>query len=211
MKTEKNDKTINSVMLSCCCSASGCCRYETTRQKLDPEQKRIRVTPSGVRAFTLIELLVVVLIIGILAAIALPQYETAVEKSRAAEAMTNIATAKQQIELYILENGLPSGYAYYKDFASADLSGGEWVTAANCKTKNFNYTIYINDLGGEITATSRHGGYDFYSTMDSDNSLNKDSPVGNWYNACITQHTDIGKKICKQYESFGWKYKDREW
>ena len=67
--------------------------------------------------FTLIELLVVVLIIGILAAMALPQYFKAVERSRMGEAVTlmaNIAQAQQRKYLQINK--------YTGDFRGLDVA-----------------------------------------------------------------------------------------
>ena len=61
--------------------------------------------PGSKTAFTLIELLVVVLIIGILAAIALPQYQKAVDKSRFMEVITNTAALKSAMERYCLQVG----------------------------------------------------------------------------------------------------------
>ena len=58
------------------------------------------------RAFTLIELLVVVLIIGILAAIALPQYQKAVQKARAAEALIVLNQIAKAEYVYSLENNV---------------------------------------------------------------------------------------------------------
>ncbi len=57
------------------------------------------------QAFTLIELLVVVLIIGILSAVALPQYQKVVEKSKSAQALSLLKTVYNAAEAYYMANG----------------------------------------------------------------------------------------------------------
>ena len=70
--------------------------------------------------FTLIELLVVVLIIGILAAVAVPQYQKAVYKSRYVQLKTLAKSISDAQELYWYENG---SYPTRFDQLSIDIGG----------------------------------------------------------------------------------------
>lgn len=69
------------------------------------------------KGFTLIELLVVVLIIGILAAVAVPQYQVAVAKSRYVKAMNLLESIYRAQQVYYMANGV-----YAKDVADLDVA-----------------------------------------------------------------------------------------
>ena len=120
---------------------------------------------NNTKGFTLIELLVVVLIIGILAAIALPQYFKAVEKARGAEALSLLgAIAGAQQRYYLTKD------SYTKAFSDLDLDftdkTGSPATGQTFQTTNF--TIKLSDAqdgdNAGVIATRSAGRYHYRLT-----------------------------------------------
>ena len=110
------------------------------------------------RGFTLIELLVVVLIIGILSAVALPQYEKTVEKSRIGEAKIMLNAIIKDREICTLEvghdicwtNNLDDHSESISDHIMAGTLTNTCVEETPCvATDNWEYNLYS---GQSITA-----------------------------------------------------------
>ena len=80
------------------------------------------------RAFTLIEILIVVVILGILAAIVIPQFTDASTQASSASLKSQLQTIRAQLELYKVQNS-----DVYPDLVAnqwADLTGGDYLQAA---------------------------------------------------------------------------------
>ncbi len=154
------------------------------------------------KAFTLIELLVVVLIIGILSAIALPQYQKAVEKSRASEALMNMRTIVNNVDMVVLEQGTDDTSIYGNpENWTVSLSGGTWTDSGCCgpmyTTKFFFYLP--TDDGSGITVYRCSGTCTGDIEQDTEYDLFQNYPSRNNGSNDIscTGYTDLGTSVCK--------------
>jgi type IV pilus assembly protein PilA len=122
---------------------------------------------NGNKGFTLIELLVVVIIIGVLAAIALPNLLGQVAKGRQAEARTNLAAINRAQQAYRLErptfatfstdpadNELPiTIQPQYYDYAQDGATATGSITNATAQTTPEDFSNDIRDYSAAVAQT----------------------------------------------------------
>ena len=117
--------------------------------------------------FTLIELLVVVLIIGILAAVAVPQYQKAVIKSGVVQELVVFNAYRKAIDVWLSENGYP--------LESVRFTGG----ASTCSEINKYSSLDINIEGEVVKCYNKVGKIYVLAKVGTSNALIRTPKKGN--------------------------------
>ena len=142
----------------------------------------LRPLPARQRGFTLIEIMVVVIIIGLLAAVVVPQFLSRVDDARIAKAKQDIQAVQTALTMFKLDN-----YVY----PTADLGLQALVQKPDSTLiKNWRAGGYLQHLNKDPWGNAylyeipgKHGGdYDLY-TLGADaqpggEGINAD--IGNW-------------------------------
>ena len=151
------------------------------------------------KGFTLIELLVVVLIIGILSAVALPQYTKSVNKSRAAQALPVIKSLMQAVEVYFMANGTAPESLEDVDI---NISSDMIFTDSPDSTKPLKYMFRITKTGS-IQAKAASVDMPHYeahpaATASSGNKVNL-GKIWCWVSA---DKSEQAEQICKSMGTY---------
>lgn len=97
---------------------------------------------NGKAGFTLIELLIVVVIIGILAAIAIPKFGATKDKSRLASVRSDVRNLMTSEEAYFFDNNVYADFAALQSKTNSTLSVGN---SAVISTGSNGYTATVSN------------------------------------------------------------------
>ena len=138
-----------------------------------------RARRAAARGFTLVEILIVVIILGILAAIVIPQFTSASEDARKNSVTSQLQTIRSQVELYKLQHrdqfptdtgAVDGAWDWTKLTTKTDASGaaggsfGPYLQAVPVNGLNGNSTMakaaagdvgFVVDANGKIFATGK--------------------------------------------------------
>ena len=153
------------------------------------------------QGFTLVELLVGVLILGILAAVAVPQYQKAVDKVRVGELLPIVKNIKAQQEVFYLANGyyaenceelgadLPSGFEPVEpNFPVYWLPRGNYITQIKCNDGN-RALVNIYSLKDDFLVNIEN--YFDHPSQEGDETFHKGEILCN-----AATRTERGRRVC---------------
>ena len=126
-------------------------------ERLCPTVRNIRKARGG---FTLIEILIVVIILGILAAIVIPQFSSASNDARTSNVQTTVQTLRSQIALYKLQHAdaLPNLVGGWSQFIQKTDVAGLTTPAAGVQTFGpYMQDVPVNSLTGKSVVVNGDG------------------------------------------------------
>ncbi len=142
-------------------------------QKGSPVMKNsyTNIRSAARRGFTLVELAVVIIIIGVLAAFAVPRFLDSVERSKAAESFNYLSAVRTAQERYQVQNGTycaviadldiqmpsPKYFTVAAPAAGADGLQSSWtqtLTRTGASAGYGAYTVVFTDQGFDSTAST---------------------------------------------------------